>query len=259
MEETSASLSFASRPEVVALVTLVGGIILARVASLGVGALLRTIDRQSAKLTTTEDSLIPPGLIRVSRVFVFWLLVAGSVLLALRVMGIGGLPELLNSVLGFMPKLFIAFSIIVAGHLLGLFSAQMSSRLSDGWSTKSAVPRLLYLAIMAVAVVMGLQHVNVDITFVTQLVLILVGTVSAGLMLAFSLGARRHVANLLARRELSRLAIGDRVKVGGVEGNIVDIHSTAVDIATEEGIASVPAARLAEQGFTRIPRAPEND
>jgi len=133
------------------------------------------------------------------------------------------------------------------------------SRLSVGWSAKSAVPRLMYLAIMAVAVVMGLQHVNVDITFVTQLVLILVGTVSAGLMLAFSLGARRHVANLLARRELSRLAIGDRVNIGGVEGNIVDIHNTAVDIATDEGIASVPAARLAEEGFIRIPRAPEDD
>jgi hypothetical protein len=258
MAETSAALSFASRPEVVALVTLVGGIIIARLASVGVGALLRAIDRQSARLTTTEDSLIPPGLIRVSRVFVFWLLVAGSVLLALRVMGVGGLPELLNSVLGFMPKLFIAFSIIVAGHLLGLFSAQMLSKLSDGWSPKSAVPRLLYIAIMAVAVVMGLQHVNVDITFVTQLVLILVATVSAGLMLAFSLGARQHVANLLARRELSRLAIGDRVRVDGAEGHIVDIHSTAIDIATEEGIASVPAARLAERGFLRIPRTPED-
>jgi preprotein translocase subunit YajC len=259
MDETSATLSLASRPEVVALVTLIGGIIIARLASIGVGALLHAIDQQSAKLATTEESLIPPGLIRVSRVFVFWLLVAGSVLLALRVMGIGGLPELLNSVLGFMPKLFIAFSIIMAGHLLGLFSAQMLSRLSVGWSAKSAVPRLLYLGIMAVAVVMGLQHVNVDISFVTQLVLILVGTVSAGLMLAFSLGARRHVANLLARRELSRLAVGDRVNIGGVEGNIVDIHNTAVDIATEEGIASVPAARLAEEGFIRIPRAPEDD
>ena len=243
MDETSAPLSLASRPEVVALVTLIGGIIIARLASLGVGALLLAIDRQSARLATTEESLIPPGLVRVSRVFVFWLLVAGSVLLALRVMGIGGLPELLNSVLGFMPKLFIAFSIIMAGHLLGLFSAQMLSRLSVGWSAKSAVPRLLYLGIMAVAVVM----------------LILVGTVSAGLMLAFSLGARRHVANLLARRELSRLAIGDRVNIGGVEGSIVDIHNTAVDIATEEGIASVPAARLAEEGFIRIPRAPEDD
>ena len=255
MDDTSASLSLASRPEVVALITLVGGIIIARLASIGVGALLRAIDQQSARLTTTEESLMPPGLVRVSRVFVFWLLVAGSVLLALRVMGIGGLPELLNSALGFMPNLFIAFSIIVAGHLLGLFSAQMLSKLSGGWSAKSAVPRLMYLAIMAVAVVMGLQHVNVDITFVTQLVLILVATVSAGLMLAFSLGARRHVANLLARRELSRLTIGDRVNIGGIEGNIVDIHTTAVDIATEDGIASVPAARFAEEGFVRIPRA----
>lgn len=259
MDEASTALGFASRPEVVALVTLLGGIIIARLASVGVGALLRAIDRQSARLTTSEEGLIPPGLVRVSRVFVFWLLVAGSALLALRVMGVGGLPELLNSVLSFMPKLFIAFSIIVAGHLLGLFSAQMLSRLSDGWSPKSAAPRLLYLAIMAVAVVMGLQHVNVDITFVTQLVLILVGTVSAGLTLAFSLGARRHVANLLARRELSRLAVGDRVKIGDVEGNIVDIHSTAVDLGTEEGIASVPAARLAEEGFIRIPRTSEGD
>ncbi len=258
MDEAKSSLDLASRPEVVALVTLVGGIIIARLASLGVGGLLRAIDRQSARVTTTEEGLIPPELVRVSRIFVFWLLVAGSVLLAFRVMGVGGLPELLNSMLGFMPKLFVAFSIIVAGHLLGLFSAQMLSKLSAGWSASSAVPRLLYLGIMAVAVVVGLQHVNVDITFVTHLVLILVGTVSAGLMLAFSLGARQHVANLLARRELSRLSIGDRVKVDGAEGQIVDIHSTAIDIATEEGIASVPAARLAESGFLRLPRTPED-
>ena len=259
MDEASTSLDFVSRPEVVALAVLVGGIIIARLASLGVGVLLQAVDRQSARLTTTEEGLIPPGLSRVSRVFVFWLLVAGSVLLALRVMGIGGLPELLNSVLGFMPKLFIAFSIIVAGHLLGLFSAQMLARLADGWSTDSAVPRLLYLAIMAVAVVMGLQHVNVDISFVTRLVLILVGTISAGLMLAFSLGARRHVANLLARREMSRLTVGDRVRIDGIEGNVVDIYSTGVDIATDEGIASVPAARFAEEGFLRITPASGND
>ena len=198
-------------------------------------------------------------MVRLSRVFVFWLLIAGSVLLALRVMGVGGLPELLNSVLGFMPKLFVAFSIIVAGHLLGLFSAHLLSRLEEGWSADSTAPRLLYIAIMAVAIVMGLQHVDVDISFVTRLVLILVGTVSGGLMLAFSLGARQHVANLLARRELSRLAIGDRIRVGGVEGNIVEIYSTGVDVATEEGIASIPAACLAEHGVLRLPRVPEDD
>jgi hypothetical protein len=259
MDEAVAPLDLLARPELIALATLVGGIIAARLASFGVGALLGAIDRRAARLTTTGDGLIPPGLVRLSRVFVFWLLVAGSVLLALRVMGIVGLPELLNSVLGFMPKLFVAVSIIVAGHLLGLFAAQMLSRLEESWSAESAAPRLLYLAIMAVAVVMGLQHVDVDISFVTRLVLILVGTVSAGLMLAFSLGARQHVANLLARRELSRLAIGERIRIDGFEGNIVDIHNTGVDIATEEGIASVPASRLAEYGVLRMPPTTNDD
>ena len=259
MDEVSTALDLATRPEVFALATLVGGVIVARLTSIGIGALLEAIDRRAARLTTSSDSLIPPGLVRLSRVFVFWLLIAGSVLLALRVMGVGGLPELLNSVLGFMPKLFVAFSIIVAGHLLGLFSAHLLSRLEEGWSADSTAPRLLYIAIMAVAIVMGLQHVDVDISFVTRLVLILVGTVSGGLMLAFSLGARQHVANLLARRELSRLAIGDRIRVGGVEGNIVEIYSTGVDVATEEGIASIPAACLAEHGVLRLPRVPEDD
>ena len=53
----------------------------------------------------------------------------------------------------------------------------------------------------------------------------------------------RHVANLLARRELSRLAIGERIRVDGVEGDIVDIYNTGLDIATEDGITSIPAAR----------------
>lgn len=259
MDEASTPLGFAARPELFALAALVGGLILARVASIGVGALLHAIDRRAARLTANEQGLIPAGLVRLSRVFVFWLLVAGSVLLALRVLDLGDVPEFLNSVLGFVPKLFIAFSIIVAGHLLGLLAAHLLSRLGDGWSAESVAPRLLYVAIMVVAIVMGLQHVNVDISFLTRLVLILVAVVSAGLMLAFGLGARRHVANLLAWRELSRLAIGDRVRIDGVEGNIVDVYSTGLDIATEEGIASVPAARLAEHGVLRIPRRSEND
>ena len=35
--------------------TLVGGILIARLASLGIGVLLQAIDRQSAKLATTDE------------------------------------------------------------------------------------------------------------------------------------------------------------------------------------------------------------
>jgi hypothetical protein len=248
-----------TRPELIALATLVAGIILARLLSTGTGALLEAMDRRAARLTTTDEALIPPALIRLSKVFVFWLVIAGAALIALPVLGVGGLPALLNAVLGFMPRLFVAFSIIVAGHLLGLLAAHVLSRLNDEWSVDSAAPRLLHFSILAVAIVMGLQHISIDISFVTRLILILVGTASAGVMLAFSLGARQHVANLLARRELSRLAVGDRVRVDDIEGVVVEVFSTGVDIATGEGIASVPAARMAERGLLKLVRTAEND
>jgi len=105
---------------------------------------------------------------------------------------------------------------------------------------------MVYGAILIVAIVMGLQHISVDISFVTQLMLIIVAVFGSGLMLAFALGSRQHVENLLARRELSRLAVGDQIRIDDVEGEIIDIDATGVDVATEEGIARVPAARLAK-------------
>ena len=259
MEESSPLFGYLARPELAALATLVAGVIIARFASMGVGVMLEAMDRRAARLTTTDDALIPPALIRLSKVFIFWLVIAGAVLLALPVLGIGGLPEFLNSALEFMPKLFVAFSIIVAGHLLGLLSRHLVSGLDDHWTVDSTGPRLLHIAILAVAIVMGLQHVNVDISFITRLILILVATSSAGLMLAFSLGARQHVANLLARRELARLAVGDRIRIDDVEGNVVEVYSTGVDIATDEGIASVPAARFAERGLIRLVRTADDE
>jgi hypothetical protein len=254
MDETSTLLGIMTRPELIALATLVAGIIIARLLSTAIGALLEAMDRRAARLTTTDEALVPPALIRLSKVFVFWLVVAGAALIALPVLGVGGIPALLNSALGFMPRLFVAFSVIVAGHLLGLLAAHVLSRANEDWSVDSAAPRLLHFAILAVAIVMGLQHVSIDISFVTRLILILVGTASAGVMLAFSLGARQHVANLLAGRELSRLSIGDRVRIDDVEGVVVEVHGTSVDIATEEGIASVPAARIAESGMLKLSR-----
>ena len=71
-------------------------------------------------------------------------------------------------------------------------------------------------------------------------------------MLAFALGARRHVANLLAHRELARINVGERIRIDDVEGVVVEIHDTAVDVTTKHGVATVPAARFAESTVLRL-------
>lgn len=242
-------------PELFALLIVIIGLILARLASKGVSVLLDVIDRRTARLSTSEVSLISPRVIRMSRGLVFWILLILAVSQALRVLGVGGVPVMLNTVLQFLPRLLVAFSIVLAGHLLGLAAAHLTTRLRDGLSPTSTGPRLVYGSVLTVAIVMGAQHIDVDISFLTQLLLILVGTVSAGIMLAFGLGARQHVANLLARRELSRLAVGQRVRIDDVDGTVVDIHDTALDIATDDGVRSVPAGRLAEVGVLVLAEA----
>ncbi len=251
MDESSITSGLASRLELIALAILIVGVVVARLASMAAGRILDGLDRHAARLATTETTVLSPKVIDVTRAFVFWIFVVLAVLLSLRFLGVGGVSDGFNSIIEFTPKILVAIAIVIVGHLLGLIAGHLLSQLDDDIASDSIGPRLLHGAILAVAIVMGLQHISVDISFITRLILILVGTVSAGLMLAFALGARQHVANLLARRELSRLAIGERIRVDGVEGEIVDIYSTGLDIATDDGVASIPAARLAELSVLR--------
>ena len=64
-------------------------------------------------------------------------------------------------------------------------------------------------------------------------------------VLAFALGSRDYVSNLLARRELERLDVGDEIEVDGIRGTIIATHSTSVEISTPDGTALIPASRFA--------------
>lgn len=237
---------YIARDELIAVAILILGVVVARLASIAVGGILGFLDQRTSRFATTDKSMISPRLIRVSRAIVFWLVVVVAISYALQVLGVGGLSTTLSTVFVFIPQLLVAFTIVVAGHIVGLLASHLVANQSEEITTSSLAPRLVYGTIVVVAVVMGLQHIHVDISFITQLLLIAFAVAGSGLMLAFALGARQHVANLLARRELSRIAVADRIRVGDVEGEIVDIHTTGVDIATDEGVITVPAARFAD-------------
>ena len=235
-----------ARVELIAIAILVLGVVAARLAAMAAGALLGFIDRRTARLATTDQSVISPELVRVTRAIVFWLILILAVSYALRVLGVEGVSSILAAVIEFIPQLLVGFAIVIAGHVLGLAASQLVAELDEDLSVDSLGPRLLHGTIFVIALVMGLKHINVDISFITQLVLITVTVIGGGLMLAFALGARRHVANLLARRELSYLSVGDRVRIDDIEGEVVAVRVSRVEIATDEGIASIPASRLAE-------------
>ena len=233
------------QPEFYSLIVLIGGFIVARAASAGVAALLTFAGRRAARLTTSDESLLAPRVIRIARQLVFWVLLTSGVLLALSFLGVGAIDRLVTTTVALVPSILIALAIVVAGHLAGLLLGQLTERVIDDLSPESVLPRLVHASIVTIAIIMALQQLGVDISFVTQLLLIVLAIGGGGLMLAFALGARQHVANLLARRELERFRVGDNIEVDGVSGTIIAIHETSVEIATAGGTGLVPAARFA--------------
>lgn len=244
-------------PEITAVLILVLGLVMARLAAGAVEPLLRLVNRFAARLTIGHRDLIPERARQLMRATVLWLLIVFAVMLSLRVLGIAHLSRWLDRILAFLPQAIVAAIIVATGVVLGLLAHNVLRRLQH--DRDAVVPRLVQAGIVAIAVVTALQHLGLNVSFLTDLVLILLAVFLGGLALAFALGARQLVANLSARGELARYAPGERIRIDGNDGTIVEVHRTGLVLATDEGLVSVPAARFAETSVVRYTQARGHD
>ena len=102
---------------------------------------------------------------------------------------------------------------------------------------------------MFIGVIVGLQQVEVDISFLGNAIIVVIGIILASVGIAIGIGARFHVANLVASRELQQIAVGDRIQIEGIEGSVIDIKRTRVQIMTESGTAYIPTSRFTQSTF----------
>ena len=100
---------------------------------------------------------------------------------------------------------------------------------------------------------MGVDQIGVDITIVVTILSVAIGAALGGLAIAFSLGARDLVSNLIGARYLNAdYRIGERIRIGEHEGTVLEISSVSVILETEEGRVMVPARQFSERSSVLI-------
>lgn len=233
-----------SYPEVAAILLLILGFFLAKLAHRQSGRLMAALDRIASRYTTSSATLVSPELTLLAQSAIYWFIVLFSGLFAFRILGAGGLTDWLDTTLAFVPRLIVGLAIIGGGHFLGGLARYLLSQLSENLEPDATGLRILHAAIVVIATVLGLQHMLLDISFITQLLLVSLVILGGGLSLAFALGSKSYVENIVARSELDRFNIGERIRIDDAEGEIVEILSTTVRIDTSEGIVSIPCARF---------------
>lgn len=238
-------------PELAAVLVAVVGLVLGLLAHAVTRRLLALGDRLASTYGRRERQLVSPVFQQGFALLVFVTVLVLSAIVAVRMLNIEQLSVWLDAVLAYGPRFMLALIIIGAGHVVGALLRNLVAGLAGGES-HATVPRLVHFAVVTIAVITGLQQVGLDISFITRLTLIVLAALLGGLSLAFALGARDHVANLVAQPELARYASGERLRIDGDEGEVVEIYRTGLTLATEEGLVSIPAARLARGRVVRV-------
>jgi hypothetical protein len=182
--------------------------------------------------------------------FVYWLIFLLSAAAAIEVLGLPIVSRAVEQLASYLPNAITGLVILLVGIVVGSLAGGVTAAAtaSRGVRYAAAVGRAVQAVLVLLAVLIGLEQVGIHGELVVVLLAVVIGTMLAGAALAFGLGARTAVSNIVAAYYVTQTyRVGQTVRVGDVEGRIVRTTSTAVVLDTAQGQVQVPARLFSEQ------------
>ena len=187
---------------------------------------------------------------------VFWIVLLFFVMAATQVLGLQTFTDWLARLLDYLPTLAAGLLIVAAGYVLSAFVADLvraaATRLAP--SQRQVLARVAQGAILAAAILVGAEQVGIRITFLAILAAAVFMTVAGGVAIAMSLGARGYVSNLIGAHYLRQsLEVGQRIRVAGHEGRILELTATGLMLETVQGRVLLPGRLYHDEPILLLP------
>jgi Mechanosensitive ion channel len=245
-----------SSTAITAPLTLIAGLILAFV----LGRLTRRLVRRGARVIhgAYPRGAVAPDTERLEEAVgdaVYWLCVVCAVMAATELFGLPVFTTWLAGVASFLPRVAVAVFITA----LGVLSARVTRHLLARAASSARLPSPERLArggelvVLLGSVVVAVDELGIEVSFLKSALLIVLGIVLAGAALSFALGGRELVANILSAYYVHKLyEIGQVVRIGDVEGRIVRITETFVVLEGADGAVAIPARAFSGERSTLV-------
>jgi small-conductance mechanosensitive channel len=188
---------------------------------------------------------------------VFWVVLLFFILAAAEVLELEVISELLTGVTTYLPRLLAGLLIVFLGLWFGEVTRAVVTRTSlrAGVEQGEVLGRLGQALVLLVVFSIAAGQIGIDNTVLVALVATLFGVLLGALALAFAIGARTMIANLLAAQTIAQTYhIGDTVRIGDIEGRILRITRTSLILETPEGQTLVPAKQFSERESVNLTR-----
>lgn len=238
----------------VALLVLLLGWLVARLAAALVGRASTSALRQLTRLGSlgkgADSGLVHESAPRIASSVVFWAVLLVFVAVAVDQLPVPIIADLFERLAQYLPDLILAIGIVLAGIVLGVSArhAIVSGARTAGLGNPETLGRLGQAGLVTAAALVAADQIGVESTLLIVAFAIALGSALGGIALAFGIGSGLMVGNLIAARNVRRLyRAGQSVRIGAVEGRIVEIGPAGVVLDTPEGTVHVPARRFSEE------------
>ncbi|PQJ81320.1 mechanosensitive ion channel family protein [Polaribacter glomeratus] len=179
----------------------------------------------------------------------FWLIIFSSILLITDILGLTILTNWFQSIIQYIPNILAAILIVFVSIMLGNLVSDLIASFSKrkGFQYSITLVRFIRFLLLSVAIIIALDQIGIEISLLIDIIDIAFAALLFGAALAFGLGARTSISNILACYYVrKRYKEGDEVQIGKTRGKIIKIDTTTVILENEIGELTIPAKEFNE-------------
>ncbi len=242
-----------------ALLILILGLIVAKICHSVTKNITKWVGlNKAAEKTGVDKTLEKAGLsekvIDVVAALVYWIVLLIFISAALETLGLTVIVQTVNALIAYLPQVIIAVVIMIFALWLGRFVKMLLDEMIAEYSIaySSVITTFAEALIVVAGFSIALAQLGLDLGFITTNITAIVIGIVAALALSVGLGSRALSANLLSGYYVKKQhKIGDTVMLGGFEGKIKEITSTAVVMESDGKTIIVPNSEVIGRGSSK--------
>jgi small-conductance mechanosensitive channel len=165
-------------------------------------------------------------------------------------LGLVAISNAIGAFFAYLPNIVAALLLLILGTTVGQFAGQMVTQAAEtsGIDSASALGKLVSAMIMFIVAMMAIGQLKIDTEMVRIVTSFLLGAGALAFGLAFGLGTREIVRNIVAGFYTRKfLAVGKGLEIGGQNGVLTAITATHTILSSEGQDIMVANATFLEQ------------
>ena len=179
----------------------------------------------------------------------YWILIFCFITAATEVLGLPVVTTWLGGIASYLPNILVAVLIGAIGIIGGVVIRDViaTAASSAGLTYSKTLGRFSQYAVLLVTLLIAVDQLGIDISIITNILMILASAMLFGAALAFALGAKTSISNILAAHYVRKMyEVGHSIRIGDMEGQVTEITPVGVVLQSQEGQVYIPAKKFNE-------------